>query len=135
MTAAPAALASSPLKKPRPAKVRAAITNGTCLHLGKVGAVSVAGRRFADLVRILSDERGGAEALDTAKRAAIRAYAALLTEREAMETRLARGEPFDVKLYGETVDRCDRLYRRIGPVEKPKTPSLRDRYLAREAAQ
>jgi hypothetical protein len=131
MTAAPAVLASSPLKKPRPAKVRAAITNGTCLHLGKVGAVSVAGRRFADLVRILSDERGGAESLDTAKRAAIRAYAALITEREQMETRLARSEAFNAEVYGQIVDRCDRLLRRMGPAVKPATPSIRDRYPAR----
>lgn len=103
----------SPRKRPRPAKIRAAITNGTCLHLGKVGAVSVAGRRFADLVRILSDELGGAETLSTERKSAIRAYAALVVERERMETALARGESFDAELYGQLVDRCDRLSRRM----------------------
>lgn len=103
---------AAPAKVPSPVR-KAAITNGTRLHLGKVDQPSTAGRRFADLVRLLSDELGGSETLSTERKSAIRAFAALVVERERMETALARGERFDAELYGQLVDRCDRLSRRM----------------------
>lgn len=129
---------SAPVKELSPRR-KAAITNGTRLHLGKVGEASIAGRRFADLVRLLSDERGGAEALDTARRSAIRSYAALRVSQEMMETALARGESFDAEAYGQLGDRCDRLLRRMGPATHhpgaARPMSFDEKLAARRAAE
>jgi hypothetical protein len=105
-----------PAKKPAPAVRRAAITNGTRLHLAKVDSNrTLEGRRFADLVTALTDERGGHAALDVATMAAIRGYAQLLVLRELMEARRASGEEISIEGYGQLCDRCDRQFRRMGP--------------------
>jgi hypothetical protein len=92
--------------------------------------LSTAGRRFADLIRLLEDERGGSEALDIATRAAIRAYSQLLVERELMEAKRASGHEINAELYGQLVDRCDRLLRRMGKAKPPAIQTARDRIIA-----
>lgn len=92
-------------------------------------------RKLRDLRKTLIDERGGLSALDTARLYAIDDFALLSLERERLAAERQAGGTIDLDQYGMLCDRCDRLFRRIGPPAKPKTPSFRDRYPAREAAR
>ena len=114
-------------------RMRSGIANGERFHIVAVDARTVTGRRFRELVLLLEAERGGADALDVGRRAAVRAYAQLLVEREMMEARRATGEAIDVEVYGQLCDRCDRQLRRMGPpVSKSTRPDLAT-HLARKA--
>ncbi|WP_267427089.1 hypothetical protein [Methylobacterium sp. GC_Met_2] len=119
--------------KTRHPGVKAAVSNGSRLHLLQLDGRTLEGRRFADLVEALTAERGGYEALDTAKRQAIRMYAQLAVERERIEGERASGKAIDSEAYGKLCDRADRQYRRMGPVKAPERPGLRDRYQRRSA--
>ena len=93
---------------------RSRVTNGTALFVAQDGR-TVWARRLRDVRAKLIEERGGEAALEAYRLDAIRAYATLIIEREAMEGRRAAGESIDVKIYGQLADRCDRLFRRMGP--------------------
>lgn len=93
---------------------RSRVTNGNALFVKQDGR-TVWARRLRDVRAKLIEERGGEAALDVARLDAIRAYATLIIEREAMEGRRAAGEAIDVEIYGQLADRCDRLFRRMGP--------------------
>lgn len=122
----------SPMKSRHPG-VKAAVSNGSRLHLLQLDGRTLEGRRFADLVEALTAERGGLEALDTAKRQAIRMYAQLAVERERIEGERASGKPIDSEAYGKLCDRADRQFRRMGPAKPPERPGLRDRFARRSA--
>ncbi len=93
---------------------RSRVTNGTGLFVQHDGR-SVWARRLRDVRAKLIEERGGEAALDAVRLDAIRAYATLIIEREAMEGRRAAGEAIDVELYGKLCGHCNRLLTRIGP--------------------
>lgn len=115
----------------RSPRVQSSLTNGSRMHLSRVDGRTAAGRRFADLVRTLEAERGGADALDTGRRQAIRAYAQLVVERELLEARRAAGEAIDSEAYGQLCDRADRQLRRAGPL-KAKTADLHSHLASRK---
>jgi hypothetical protein len=120
---------------PAPSRQRSALSNGTRLFLGKVDNRSTLARRLADLIRDAEAERGGPGAMTVTQRAAVRAFAMLCVEREAMETARAAGEPFDAELYGQLADRMDRQARRMGPPLKQQPRSLEERLAARRAGE
>lgn len=119
--------------KTRHAGTKAAVSNGSRLHLLRLDGRTLEGRRFTDLVEALTAERGGHDALDTAKRQAIRMYAQLAVERERIEGERASGKPIDAEVYGKLCDRADRQFRRMGPPKAPERPGLRDRFARRSA--
>lgn len=126
----PSVATRGPSRSPR---VQSALSNGTRMHLSRVDGRSAAGRRFTDLVRTLEAERGGAEALDTGRRQAIRAYAQLVVERELMEAQRAGGKAIDAESYGQLCDRADRQLRRMGAPKAPERQGVRERYGRRPA--
>lgn len=116
-------------------RTRSSATTGGRLHILPVDGRTVAGRRFRDLVELLEAERGGADALDVATRAAVRMCAQLQVEVELLQAARASGREIDAESLGQLCDRWNRQVRLIGKPTKPKTPSLRERYAAREAAR
>jgi hypothetical protein len=115
-------------------RTRSSATTGGRLHILPVDGRTVAGRRFRDLVELLEAERGGANALDVATRAAVRGYAQLLVERELLEAKRASGHEIDAEVYGQLLDRCDRLLRRMGPPVSKTTRVDLHTYLAQRAS-
>lgn len=102
------------------------LTNGSTLFLGDVDARSSVGRRYADLLRELEAERGGAAALSVTAREAVRAYAGLAVRLEQLHTDIAAGKAVDPEALGQLGDRLDRQARRMGPPKAPERKSLRD---------
>lgn len=113
------------MSKPRPNGSRAAVTNGKRLHITRPSGLTVEGRRFADLVEALMEERGGRASLDVGRQQAIRMYALLSVEREQIEAAKASGEHIDAEGYGKLCDRADRQFRRMGPAQKAAGLTLR----------
>ena len=119
------------MPKARAPATRSAMTNGRRLHLVRPSGWTAEGRRFQDLVEALTEERGGAAALDVARQEAIRMYALLSVERSRIEVDMASGRPVDAEHYGRLCDRADRQYRRMGPPLPRAKQSLRDQLLQR----
>lgn len=121
-------------RTPKTSRNRSAVSNGTSLFLGDVDGRSALARRFRDLVLELEAERGGADAMGSVQRQAVRAYATLCVERERIETRMAAGETINAEGYGQLADRMDRQSRRMGPVKAPERKSLREYVTAKRTA-
>ncbi|WP_156376269.1 hypothetical protein [Methylobacterium sp. Leaf117] len=87
-------------------------------------------RRYADILRELEAERGGAAGLSVTAREAMRAYAGLAVRLEQLHTDIAAGKEVDPEALGQLGDRLDRQARRMGPVKAPERRSLRDHFAA-----
>ncbi len=112
-------------------KGRSAVSNGSALFIEADGRTSWA-KRFRDLVAGHISDLGGADTLSEGQRALIRRGAALGTELERMEGRLAEGLPVDLDLYGRLAAHQRRILESIGLERKAKDvspPDLRT-YLA-----
>ena len=110
--------------KPAP-KTRSAVSNRTRLF-AQTDARSAWGRRYRDLVHDIGRDLGGVETLPELKLALVRRAAALVTECEKLEARLAEGEEVDVDLLGRLTGHTRRLAEILGTDRKPRdvTPSL-----------
>ncbi|MEX0405534.1 hypothetical protein ABGN05_07680 [Aquibium sp. LZ166] len=106
-------------------KGRSAVSNGTALFLEADGRSSWA-KRFRDLVAGHISDLGGSDCLSEGQRALIRRGAALGTELERMEGRLAEGLPVDLDLYGRLAAHQRRILESIGLVRKAKDVSPPD---------
>ena len=113
-------------------KTVSAVTNGTRLHLSPIpGSGTAASRRFADLLRAVERERGGATALTVTQREACRVYCTLAVRHEQMQADLASGRPIDDEVMGKIGDRMARQIPKMGPVKAAERPGLRDRLAKR----
>jgi len=106
------------------------LTNGSTLFLGGVDSRSSVGRRYADLLRELEAERGGAAGLSVTAREAVRIYAGLAVRLEQLHADIAAGKDVDPETLGQLGDRLDRQARRMGPPKAPERKSLRDHLAA-----
>ncbi|KMO33868.1 hypothetical protein VP06_15545 [Methylobacterium aquaticum] len=96
-----------------------------------VDARTEEGRRLADLIHDLTEERGGPKAVTIVQQQAIRRYAQLAVECESLEADRAAGKPIDAEGYGQLADRMDRQSRRMGPVKSSRALSAREIAAAR----
>ncbi|ACA15745.1 hypothetical protein M446_1220 [Methylobacterium sp. 4-46] len=120
----------------RPAATRNALSNGSRVHIRHIDGRTEEGRRLADLIHDLTEERGGPKAVTIVQQQAIRRYAQLAVECESMEADRAAGKSIDAEAYGQLADRMDRQARRMGPPTSEARPlSPRERALARRHAQ
>ncbi|WP_156295625.1 hypothetical protein [Methylobacterium aquaticum] len=110
---------------------RNALSNGSRLHVRHVDARTEEGRRLADLIHDLTEERGGPKAVTIVQQQAIRRYAQLAVECESLEADRAAGKPIDAEGYGQLADRMDRQSRRMGPVKSSRALSAREIAAAR----
>lgn len=108
----------------RVARQRAAITNGSRVFLERVNSDSEHARRFKDLVEQAERERGGRAALGATEQVAVRIWAGLVVQLDAMHSVIGRGDTVDPEMLGQIGDRIDRAARRMGPV-KAARPATR----------
>jgi hypothetical protein len=95
----------------RPAAHRSRVSNGSKL-LPLSDGRSCSARRFRDLYQDICADLGGAAHLSEGERQLARRAAMLSAEAERLKAMAARGEAFDVGVYGAL---CDRLGRVFGP--------------------
>lgn len=112
--------------KPKAARHRSALSNGTTLFLGAVDGRSETGRVFADLVSDLTAERGGVEALSVTQRMAIRQYATLAMLREQLTSDMASGTPVEPQTVMQLGNDMARQVRQMGPVKPAAKRNLDD---------
>lgn len=117
------------MTRPHP-RHQSKLTNGTRVFLGGVSACTPVGRRYADLLRELEAERGGAVGLSVTAREAVRIYAGLAVRLEQLHADIAAGKDADPEALGQLGDRLDRQARRMGPPKAPERKSLRDHLAA-----
>ena len=120
------------MTRPHP-RHQSRLTNGSRVFLGDVDARSPVGRRYADLLRELEAERGGATGLSVTAREAVRIYAGLAVRLEQLHADIAAGKDVDPEALGQLGDRLDRQARRMGPPKAPERKSLRDHLAAGSA--
>jgi hypothetical protein len=107
------------------------MTNGRDWLPGVDQRSSIA-RRYRDLIAEVISDSGGADQCSQARMQLIRRLAALSVQLEALEARLAEGEPLDISEYSLLTSTLVRVVSRLGIDRRTKdiTPSLHD-YLER----
>lgn len=98
---------------PRPAALRARATNHTDLLPGVDGRSAMA-RRFRDIASAVTIDQGGADRLSEVRLQLCRRFAAAAVLAEAMEAKLATGQPIDISEHAQLCSSLCRLSNRIG---------------------
>lgn len=85
-------------------------------------------RRFRDIVLAVGSDQGGLEHLSEARTQLVRRFAAACVLAEAVEARIAQGEPVDVAEHAQLSSTLVRLGQRIGIDRRSRTvtPTLGD---------
>jgi len=112
---------------PRVPTARARMTNGTGgTILPGIDQRSATARRYRDLVAAAAADQGGADRCSEARLQLIRRFAALAVQAEAMEARLANGDPINIADYATLTSTLVRVVSRLGINRLPKNivPSL-----------
>jgi hypothetical protein len=108
---------------------RSRVTNGNVL-LPNLDHRSTWARRYRDLIALHLSDLGGEENATEAEKALVRRVAALITEIEIIETKLATvgdgGSPKMLDLYGRMVGHLRRVFELLGTTRRAKdiTPSV-----------
>ena len=107
------------------------MTNGAVILAGLADGRSHVARRYTDLVAAVCVDQGGADRMSEAKLQLARRFAALAIQLEALEARLANGEPINVTEYASLTSTLVRVVSRLGLERQARdvTPSLAD-YIA-----
>jgi len=107
------------------------VTNGAVILAGLADGRSHVARRYTDLVAAVCVDQGGADRMSEAKLQLARRFAALAIQLEALEARLANGEPINVTEYASLTSTLVRVVSRLGLERQARdvTPSLAD-YIA-----
>lgn len=92
---------------------RSRVTNGADLLPGIDGRSAVA-RRYRDILAALASDQGGADRMSEARAQLCRRFAALAVQAEALESRLANGEPVELAEHALIASTLVRLAARIG---------------------
>jgi hypothetical protein len=103
------------------------MTNGTGgTILPGIDQRSATARRYRDLVAAAAADQGGADRCSEARLQLIRRFAALAVQAEAMEARLANGDPINIADYATLTSTLVRVVSRLGINRLPKNivPSL-----------
>jgi hypothetical protein len=117
--------------EPRNPRRRSKVTNGVRILAGLTDGRTHAARRYADLVALVCVDQGGVDCMSEAKLQLARRFAGLAVQLEALETRLANGEPINVVEYTALTSSLVRVVSRLGLERQQRdvTPTLAE-YLA-----
>lgn len=104
--------------------------------LPDVDGRSIVARRYRDIVAAVIADQGGLSRMAEARFQLVRRFAACSVLAEAMEARLANGEPLDLAEYSTLVSTQVRVAARIGinRVSKDITPTLNEYLASKEVA-
>jgi hypothetical protein len=122
---------SKSLAKPL-ATSRAAVTNGSRLHVKGVDGRSRDARRFRDLVASFSESLGGFAALSDTDQVLVRNAAGLAVKAERLQAAIVKGEDVDAEQLTRLSNCVSRTLGQLGVKRarrEPRAPSLAD-YLA-----
>jgi hypothetical protein len=135
MPVTPNSCATNARVAPMSPTARSRVSNGADLLPGIDGRSATA-RRYRDILAALASDQGGAARLSEARQQLCRRFAALAVQAEAMEARLARGEPIDLQEHALIASTLVRLAARIGIDRRARNvvPDLHD-YLESKAAE
>jgi hypothetical protein len=122
-----------PVFADRPPASRSRVGNGAALFLEGTDGRSAAARRFRDVLAEIASDLGGIENLSEAQRQLARRCALLSVECEKMEARAVAGEPIDLDLFGQLVDRLGRALQRIGLRRVPRDVTHLGAYIRQKA--
>ena len=118
--------------KPRLSHTATRVANHFGTIPGGVSGNTRYGQRFRELCLTIADDVSpdGPSALSEGMRQLVRRAAMLSLECEEAEGRAARGEAFNVEVYGTLCDRVGRVLNRLGLKRREAEPQTIEEYFA-----